>query len=196
VAFSDSTWRWNGDDAEHRCDDVIPQAGHSIPTYELVTPGSEQELYRRTIANTIAKAALNHAIDRMHEDRAELLKHRAEVDAQDAQRIIDGLPADVAGVLHQLQPLYEFQGGQDGWFVKGNHVDPALFVKAVYAGLVTEAGMGMYADLMHRITSMSNPEERVCHVWWRAVPRGDCGSMYLDAEPESRGAFKATVLEW
>ncbi len=62
------------------------------------------------------------------------------------------------------------------YMAKG-HVDKAAMIAAVEK------------DLGEPATGYAEPE----HAWWRATPR-DGGTWYLEAAPESRGAFRCTVM--
>lgn len=80
----------------------------------------------------------------------------------------------------QIERLNDFDHDMVTYMAKG-HVDLDVFAQEVDAqnggDPLTEA-------------AWSKPE----HKWMRAVPRDGYGIFYIEAEPQSRGAFPATLL--
>jgi len=191
VAFSDSTWRM-ADKPEHRCADLHPQSGHMTPVLEPVDGGA----FLEAITDHQAVIWERYRTESAKKSRRAHEQDLRAIESEEAKRVLDAIPAEVVDILADITPLMEFEGGQMGWMVKGQHVDKELFIRALYVGLLTDEVPG-YRDSARHLVKHANPSDHVVHLWWRVVPQPGSGSgMYFDAVPHSRGAFMATVLEW
>lgn len=89
------------------------------------------------------------------------------------------------GYIESLHEAGEDGGDLMGWYTRG-HVERLYFAQAVNLHNQLTLGARGYDK------RWCNPE-KVQHVWWRTVPIGAGLSSFQEADPGSRGAWKATV---
>lgn len=93
--------------------------------------------------------------------------------------------AKLSECIETLHEAGEDGGSLMGWYVRG-HVDRWQFAEAV----------NRYNDLPRHSKGWDRRwcnAEKCVHVYWRTVPIGDGFSSFQEAQPASRGAWKATV---